>query len=79
MSVVRVEDEGGVRTITLNRPEKYNALTPEVQDLLTAALHEAEGAGARVVVLAGEGASFCAGLDLNVLREAQRGTASRGG
>jgi methylglutaconyl-CoA hydratase len=69
MSVVRVEDEGGVRTITLNRPEKYNALTPEVQDLLTAALHEAEGAGARVVVLAGEGASFCAGLDLNVLRE----------
>jgi methylglutaconyl-CoA hydratase len=52
MSVVRVEDEGGVRTITLNRPEKYNALTPEVQDLLTAALHEAEGAGARVVVRA---------------------------
>ena len=69
MSVVRVEDEGGVRTITLNRPEKRNALTPELQEELTAALVGAEDAGARVVVLAGEGEAFCAGLDLSVLRE----------
>jgi methylglutaconyl-CoA hydratase len=69
MSTVRVEDEGGVRTITLNRPEKRNALTPELQEELTAALTGAAGAGARVVVLAGEGEAFCAGLDLAVLRE----------
>jgi methylglutaconyl-CoA hydratase len=69
MSVVRVEDEGGVRTITLNRPEKRNALTPELQEELMAALGGAEAAGARVVVLAGEGEAFCAGLDLTVLRE----------
>src|SRR5215469_9764202 len=69
MSLVRVEDEGGVRTITLNRPEKRNALTPELQEELTAALQGAEDAGARVVMLAGEGEAFCAGLDLGVLRE----------
>lgn len=69
MSLVRVEDEGGVRTITLNRPEKRNALTPELQDQLTAALEGADDAGARVVLIAGEGEAFCAGLDLAVLRE----------
>jgi methylglutaconyl-CoA hydratase len=69
MSLVRVEDEGGVRTITLNRPEKRNALTPELQEELIAAIEAAEDAGARVVVLAGEGEAFCAGLDLGVLRE----------
>jgi len=66
MALVRVEDEGGVRTITLNRPGKRNALTPELQDELTAALQGAEDAGARVVVLAGEGEAFCAGLDRGV-------------
>jgi methylglutaconyl-CoA hydratase len=69
MSLVRVEDEGGVRTLTLNRPEKRNALTPELQDELIVALEGAADAGARVVVLAGEGEAFCAGLDLGVLRE----------
>lgn len=69
MSLVRVEDEGGVRTITLNRPERRNALTPELQDELITAFRDAEAIGARVVVLAGEGEAFCAGLDLNVLRE----------
>ena len=64
MALVRVEDDGGVRTITLNRPEKRNALTPEMQDELIAALEGAEDAGARVVVIAGEGEAFCAGLDL---------------
>jgi methylglutaconyl-CoA hydratase len=68
MSVVRVEDEGGVRTVTLNRPERRNALTPELQEELITALRDVEVVGARVVVLAGEGEAFCAGLDLNVLR-----------
>jgi len=69
MSLVRVEDESGVWTITLNRPEKRNALTPELQDELIVALEGAADAGARVVVIAGEGEAFCAGLDLGVLRE----------
>jgi methylglutaconyl-CoA hydratase len=64
MSTVLVEDAGGVRTITLNRPERRNALVPEMMDELAAAFHEAAAHGARVVVLRGEGESFCAGLDL---------------
>ncbi|MES2393670.1 MAG: enoyl-CoA hydratase-related protein [Acidobacteriota bacterium] len=69
MSTVRVEDEGGVRTITLNRPERRNALNVEMQEELIVALKAAEDAGARVVVLCGEGEAFCAGLDLAVLKE----------
>ena len=68
MSLVRVEDAGGVRTLTLNRPERRNALTPELMEELIAALAGAEAAGARVVLLRGEGEAFCAGLDLEVLR-----------
>jgi methylglutaconyl-CoA hydratase len=69
MSTVRIEDEGGIRTITLNRPERRNALVPEMQEELIAALKGAESAGARVVVLAGAGEAFCAGLDLSALQE----------
>jgi methylglutaconyl-CoA hydratase len=69
MGLVRVEDESGVRTLTLNRPEKRNALTPELQEELIAAVEGAEDASARVVVLAGEGEAFCAGLDISVLRD----------
>ena len=69
VSTVRVEDDGAVRTITLNRPERRNALVPLMMDELSAALVEANTCGARVVVLAGEGESFCAGRDLGVLRQ----------
>jgi methylglutaconyl-CoA hydratase len=69
MTMVRVEDADGVRTITLRRPERRNALNAEMQNELIAALKGAEDARARVVVLAGEGEAFCAGLDLAVLRD----------
>lgn len=55
----------GVRTITLNRPERLNAVNPTLADELPAALHDAATADAvRVVVLTGAGRGFCAGLDL---------------
>ena len=69
MSTVRIEDDGQVRTITLNRPERRNALVPEMQDELIVAFTDANTCGARVVILAAEGESFCSGLDLAVLRE----------
>jgi len=69
MATVRVEDEGGVRTITLDRPARRNALVPEMQEELIVAVRQAEAAGARVIVLAGQGESFCSGLDLKVLQE----------
>ncbi len=69
MATVLVGDVGGVRTLTLNRPERRNALTPEMQRELIAAFESAAADdGVRVVVLAGAGEGFCAGLDLAVLQ-----------
>lgn len=62
-------DERGVAQLTLARPEKHNALSAEMIDALTEAAHDLGGsASVRVVVLAGEGASFCAGGDLGWMR-----------
>lgn len=68
---ILVADEGWVRTITLNRPERRNAMTPEMQTELIAALAEAGAGECRVVVLAGAGEAFCSGLDLAVLQAAK--------
>lgn len=61
MAVI-VEDAGGVRVITLNRPEVMNALNGAMRAGVTAALRGAKGA--RVVVITGAGRGFCAGQDL---------------
>lgn len=61
------ETPDGVRRITLNRPEKRNALTPELIEELTRALHEAGQSACGVVILTGAGPAFCAGLDLEHL------------
>ena len=53
----------GVATITLNRPEKLNALTTQMRAELTYAVTEA-GKSARVVVMIGAGQAFCSGQDL---------------
>ena len=66
MSLVLTEiREGGVALLTLNRPERRNALSPELMDDLIAALKAAEAdPAARVIVLTGAGKMFCAGGDL---------------
>jgi methylglutaconyl-CoA hydratase len=58
----------GVFTITLNRPECRNALTPQMQEELLRAFDAAERSDCGVVVLTGAGAAFCAGLDLEHLQ-----------
>lgn len=65
----------GVARITLNRPEKRNAMNPELVDALIAALRRAGADGAvRVVVLTGAGdRAFCAGGDLGGIGERQEG------
>ena len=60
--------DGGVLTLTLNRPEKRNALNAALIDALHAALDRADlDAAVRVVVLRGAGRDFCAGADLDEL------------
>jgi methylglutaconyl-CoA hydratase len=65
---ILVVEEDGVRRITLNRPERRNAMTPEMQVELIAAMEEAAASDCRVVVFAGAGEAFCAGLDLSALQ-----------
>jgi len=62
---VRSEKAGGVLTLTLDRADKKNALTPAMYAALTAALMAAdEDREVRVVLLQAEGDAFCAGNDL---------------
>ncbi|MEM6408130.1 MAG: crotonase/enoyl-CoA hydratase family protein [Pseudomonadota bacterium] len=62
-------DARGVATVTLNRPEKRNALSGEmIAELEGVAAELAKDAGVRVVVLEGAGAMFCAGGDLNWMK-----------
>jgi 2-(1,2-epoxy-1,2-dihydrophenyl)acetyl-CoA isomerase len=62
--------EGAVLTITLNRPDKLNALNASVHAGLAAALKEARGDDVRAVVLTGAGRGFCVGQDLTEFRDA---------
>ncbi len=68
---IKIEtDERGVATLTLNQPEKHNALSPlMVSELTTAASELGKDEKIRVVVLTGTGKSFCAGGDLGWMRE----------
>lgn len=66
-ATILIADKNAVRTITLNRPERRNAMTPQMQSELIAALNEAATSSCRVLVLRGAGESFCSGLDLSVL------------
>ncbi len=66
---ILVTDDGELRTIMLNRPERRNAITPAMQVELLAALEAAAAGSCRVVILRGAGEAFCAGLDLAALQE----------
>lgn len=60
--------DSGVATITLNRPDKRNAISYELIDDLLAALKEVADSAALVLILAGAGKAFCSGMDLDNLR-----------
>ena len=64
-SVLLESLEAGVLTLTLNRPERYNALNAPLQEALALAIGRAAADdGCRVVMLTGAGKGFCAGADL---------------
>jgi methylglutaconyl-CoA hydratase len=68
MSALLSSLESGILTLTLNRPDKRNALNAELIEALHQALERADlDAGVRVVLLRGAGRDFCAGADLDEL------------
>jgi methylglutaconyl-CoA hydratase len=69
-----VQFANGVKTITLNRPDKRNALCPLLIEELTLALHDAETCSCGVVILTGAGSAFCAGLDMEHLETVSANT-----
>lgn len=60
--------DGGVATLTLNRPDKRNAISFELIDDLLRALDEVAKSNAIVLILTGAGKAFCSGLDLDNLK-----------
>jgi enoyl-CoA hydratase/carnithine racemase len=70
MSDLLIEDRGGVRILTMNRPDKRNALNHALTQALLAALHDTESNDdVRSIVLTGSGSAFCAGADLTELKD----------
>ncbi len=65
---LQVEEAEGICTLTLQRPERRNALTAEMIRELTEALNAAQTGSAGVLVLTGAGEAFCSGLDLEELK-----------
>ena len=62
--VVLLEEAEGVATITLNRPEARNALTPQMGGALADALRQVDESPARCLVITGVGEAFCSGADI---------------
>ena len=68
--VVLASDEGAVRLLTLNRPEKRNALNDELISELKGALSRADSdESVRAIVIRGAGKDFCSGADLSAIQK----------
>jgi methylglutaconyl-CoA hydratase len=67
-STIQLAYDSGVATITLNRPDKRNAISFELIDDLLAALKEVEASNTIVLVLTGAGKAFSSGMDLDNLK-----------
>jgi enoyl-CoA hydratase/carnithine racemase len=65
-SILQIERQKGIMTLTLNRPESANALSPELTETLIETLTSAKDV--QLAVIRGAGRHFCAGFDLSFLR-----------
>jgi len=65
---IQLSRAAGIATITLNRPDKRNAISYELIDELLAALGEVAASSALVLILTGAGKAFCSGMDLENLK-----------
>lgn len=72
LQVLRLERQGAVAIVTLNRPERLNALNRELQDAVVAAMAEVrEDDAIRAAVIVGAGRGFCSGADVRGTRSAE--------
>lgn len=77
--LVTISIEAGVADVRLNRPDKYNALSPEMfSAIIEAGERLGEAKDVRAVVISGNGAGFCAGLDMSSMRGLGGGQSSGG-
>ena len=65
---IRLAHEADIATITLNRPDKRNAISYELIDELRAALDDLSNSSTLVLILTGAGKAFCSGMDLENLK-----------
>lgn len=68
---IRFEIRDRIATLTLNRPDKLNALVPEMREGFMEALAKAAEPGVKALLLRGEGRAFCAGGDIGWMARAQ--------
>ena len=66
---IQVAHDSGIAMLTLNRPDKRNAISFELIDELIHALHQIAHSSARVLILTGAGKAFCSGMDLESLKQ----------
>src|SRR6516225_1088847 len=65
---ITLETEADLATLTLNRPDKRNAISPQMIEELLSALDEVEKSHARVLIVTAAGKAFCPGMDLDALK-----------
>lgn len=75
-TTIQVTDAARVRTITLCRPERRNALTPRMRSELVTALEDTISSGVGTLILTGAGDAFCSGLDLSELQSMHERTSA---
>jgi enoyl-CoA hydratase/carnithine racemase len=70
LQTLRIEIEGEIGTLTLNRPDAFNAMSPEmIAELVVACSWLADRAPIRALIVTGEGRAFCAGGDVTWFRK----------
>src|SRR5207248_5921676 len=68
-SSIHLAYESSIATLTLNRPDKRNAISFDLIDDLLRGLEEVEQSAAQVLIITGAGKAFCSGMDLENLRQ----------
>ncbi|HEX3736902.1 MAG TPA: enoyl-CoA hydratase-related protein [Solirubrobacterales bacterium] len=70
LNTLQIEIEGDLATLTLNRPDAFNAMSPElIEELMTATAWLADRAPIRALIVTGSGPAFCAGGDVTWFRK----------